>query len=80
MIGVTIAVPVHFYYQIKIPVLKQTSNLYLGILRNPFCWYEDIMYWVSVIPLASTSGLSAISLNVGAYSAETIRAAILFHQ
>ncbi len=80
-IGVIIAVLCALFIINKIPVLKQIAGIYIWVFRGTLCWYSYLSCTgVSVIPLASTSWvacISALSLNVGAYSAETIRAAIL---
>ena len=79
-IGVIIAVLCALFIINKIPVLKQIAGIYIWVFRGtPLLVQLFIHYWVSVILHHPTSGLPCISflINVGAYSAETIRAAIL---
>ena len=65
----------------KIPVLKQIAGIYIWVFRGtPLLVQLFIMYWGICNPLGINKWvacISALSLNVGAYSAETIRAAIL---
>ena len=66
-----------FHYQQNTGIKTDRRNLYLGI---PLLVQLFIMYWGICNPLGINKWvacISALSLNVGAYSAETIRAAIL---
>ena len=67
-IGVIIAVLCALFIINKIPVLKQIAGIYIWVFRGTPLLVQ-LFKWVACI--------SALSLNVGAYSAETIRAAIL---
>lgn len=72
---------VRFFIINKIPVLKQIAGIYIWVFRGtPLLVQLFIMYWGICNPLGINKWvacISALSLNVGAYSAETIRAAIL---
>ena len=80
-IGVIIAVLCALFIINKIPVLKQIAGIYIWVFRGtPLLVQLFIMYWGICNPLGINKWvacISALSLNVGAYSAETIRAAIL---
>lgn len=80
-IGVVIAVLAALFIINKIPVLRQISEIYIWIFRGtPLLVQLFVMYWGICNPLGINKWvacISALSLNVGAYSAETIRAAIL---
>ena len=80
-IGVIIAVLCALFIINKIPVLKQIAGIYIWVFRGtPLLVQLFIMYWGICNPLSINKWvacISALSLNVGAYSAETIRAAIL---
>ena len=67
------------YY--KVPVARQIVAVYVEISRNtPLLVQLFIVYWGICNPLGIDKWIASVvafSLNVGAYSAETIRAAIL---
>lgn len=69
-----------FYYQQNTGI-KQIAGIYIWVFRGtPLLVQLFIMYWGICNPLGINKWIaciSALSLNVGAYSAETIRAAIL---
>ena len=80
-IGIVLAVLSALFIINKIPVLKQISAVYIWIFRGtPLLVQLFIVYWGICNPLGINKWIAcitALSLNVGAYSAETIRAAIL---
>lgn len=81
LFGILIAVLCALFIINRIPVLKQISGVYIWFFRGtPLLVQLFIMYWGICNPLGIskwTACILALSLNVGAYSAETIRAAIL---
>ena len=81
LFGILIAVLCALFIINRIPALKQISGVYIWFFRGtPLLVQLFIMYWGICNPLGIskwTACILALSLNVGAYSAETIRAAIL---
>ncbi|BBF41383.1 cystine ABC transporter, permease protein [Lachnospiraceae bacterium KM106-2] len=81
VIGIVLAVMAALVIINKVPVLSQISKLYIWIFRGtPLLVQLFIVYWGICNPLGIDKWIAAIvafSLNVGAYSAETIRGAIL---
>lgn len=80
-IGVILAMLAALFIINKIPVLKQLASLYVWVFRGtPLLVQLFIIYWGICNPAGISKWIAciaALSLNVGAYSAETIRAAIL---
>lgn len=80
-IGIVIAVLAALCIINRVPVLKQAAGLYVWIFRGtPLLVQLFIVYWGICNPLGINKWIAcitALSLNVGAYSAETIRGAIL---
>lgn len=80
-IGVVLAVIIALSIINKIPILKQISGIHVWIFRGtPLLVQLFIVYWGICNPLGISKWIAcitALSLNVAAYSAETIRAAIL---
>lgn len=80
-IGIILAVIAALFIINRIPVFKQISGIYIWIFRGtPLLVQLFIVYWGICNPLGINKWIAcitALSLNVGAYSAETIRAAIL---
>ncbi len=80
-IGIVLAVLTALCVINRIPILKQIGSLYIWIFRGtPLLVQLFIVYWGICNPMHIskwTAAIVALSLNVGAYSAETIRAAIL---
>ena len=80
-IGIIIAVLVALVIINKVPVIRQIAGIYIWIFRGtPLLVQLFIVYWGICNPLGidkMIASVVAFSLNVGAYSAETIRAAIL---
>lgn len=80
-IGVILAMLAALFIINKIPVLKQLASVYVWIFRGtPLLVQLFIIYWGICNPAGISKWIAciaALSLNVGAYSAETIRAAIL---
>lgn len=81
IIGIVLAVATALVIINRIPVLKQIGGIYIWIFRGtPLLVQLFIVYWGICNPLGIDKWIASIvafSLNVGAYSAETIRAAIL---
>lgn len=81
VIGIILAVVTALVIINRIPVLKQIGGVYIWIFRGtPLLVQLFIVYWGICNPLGIDKWIASIvafSLNVGAYSAETIRAAIL---
>lgn len=81
VIGIVLAVVTALVIINRIPVLKQIGGIYIWIFRGtPLLVQLFIVYWGICNPLGIdkwVASIVAFSLNVGAYSAETIRAAIL---
>lgn len=81
LIGIIIAVLTALCVINKIPILHRICRLYIWIFRGtPLLVQLFIVYWGICNPMHIskwTAAIVALSLNVGAYSAETIRAAIL---
>ena len=81
LFGMLIAVLCALFIINRIPALKQIAGVYIWFFRGtPLLVQLFIMYWGICNPLGIskwTACILALSLNVGAYSAETIRAAIL---
>lgn len=81
LFGILIAVLCALFIINRIPALKQIAGVYIWFFRGtPLLVQLFIMYWGICNPLGIskwTACILALSLNVGAYSAETIRAAIL---
>ena len=82
LFGILIAVLCALFIINRIPALKQIAGVYIWFFRGtPLLVQLFIMYWGICNPLGIskwTACILALSLNVGAYSAETIRAAILY--
>lgn len=80
-IGIVLAVATALAIINRVPVLCQIARLYVWIFRGtPLLVQLFIVFWGICSPLGIskwTAAVVAFSLNVGAYSAETIRAAIL---
>lgn len=80
-IGIIIAVLVALVVINKVPVIRQIAGIYVWIFRGtPLLVQLFIVYWGICNPLGIDKWIASVvafSLNVGAYSAETIRAAIL---
>ena len=80
-IGIVIAVAAALVIINKVPVIRQIAGIYIWIFRGtPLLVQLFIVYWGICNPLGIDKWIASIvafSLNVGAYSAETIRAAIL---
>lgn len=81
LIGIVLAVITALLVINKVPVLKQIASIYIWVFRGtPLLVQLFIVYWGICNPLGIDKWIASIvafSLNVGAYSAETIRAAIL---
>lgn len=81
LFGILIAIVCSLFVINKIPVLKQIAAIYIWFFRGtPLLVQLFIMYWGICNPIGISKWVAcilALSLNVGAYSAETIRAAIL---
>lgn len=81
VLGIILAVMSALVIINRIPVLKQIASVYIWIIRGtPLLVQLFIVYWGICNPLGIDKWIAAIvafSLNVGAYAAETIRAAIL---
>lgn len=81
IIGIVIAVIVALLIINKIPVFRRIASIYVWIFRGtPLLVQLFIIYWGICNPMGIdkwTACITALSLNVGAYAAETIRAAIL---
>lgn len=81
LFGILIAVICALFIINKVPVLKQIAGIYIWFFRGtPLLVQLFIMYWGICNPVGISKWVAcilALSLNVGAYSAETIRAAIL---
>lgn len=81
VIGIVLAVMTALLIINKVPVLKQIAGIYIWVFRGtPLLVQLFIVYWGICNPLGIDKWIASIvafSLNVGAYSAETIRAAIL---
>lgn len=81
VIGIVLAVVTALLVINKVPVLRHIASIYIWVFRGtPLLVQLFIVYWGICNPLGIdkwTASIVAFSLNVGAYSAETIRAAIL---
>lgn len=81
VIGIVLAVITALLIINRVPVLKQIAGIYIWVFRGtPLLVQLFIVYWGICNPLGIDKWIASIvafSLNVGAYSAETIRAAIL---
>ena len=81
LFGILIAIVCSLFVINKVPVLKQIAGIYIWFFRGtPLLVQLFIMYWGICNPIGVSKWVAcilALSLNVGAYSAETIRAAIL---
>ena len=81
LFGILIAIVCSLFVINKVPVLKQIAGIYIWFFRGtPLLVQLFIMYWGICNPIGISKWVAcilALSLNVGAYSAETIRAAIL---
>lgn len=81
VIGIVIAVLTALVVINKVPVIRQIAGIYIWIFRGtPLLVQLFIVYWGICNPLGIDKWIASVvafSLNVGAYSAETIRAAIL---
>lgn len=81
VIGIVLAVVTALLVINKVPVLRRIASIYIWVFRGtPLLVQLFIVYWGICNPLGIdkwTASIVAFSLNVGAYSAETIRAAIL---
>ena len=81
LFGILIAIVCSLFVINKIPVFKQIAGIYIWFFRGtPLLVQLFIMYWGICNPIGVSKWVAcilALSLNVGAYSAETIRAAIL---
>ena len=81
VLGIILAVIAALFIINKVPVLRQIASVYIWIFRGtPLLVQLFIVYWGICNPLGIDKWIASIvafSLNVGAYSAETIRAAIL---
>lgn len=81
IIGIVLAVIAALIIINQVPVFKQIASIYIWIFRGtPLLVQLFIVYWGICNPLGIdkwVASIVAFSLNVGAYSAETIRAAIL---
>lgn len=81
IIGIVLAVIAALIIINRVPVFKQIASIYIWIFRGtPLLVQLFIVYWGICNPLGIdkwVASIVAFSLNVGAYSAETIRAAIL---
>ncbi len=81
LFGILIAIVCSLFVINKIPVFKQIAGIYIWFFRGtPLLVQLFIMYWGICNPIGISKWVAcilALSLNVGAYSAETIRAAIL---
>lgn len=80
-LGIVLAVVTALLVINRIPVLCQIAKFYIWVFRGtPLLVQLFIVFWGICSPLGISKWVAAIiafSLNVGAYSAETIRAAIL---
>lgn len=80
-IGIVLAVLMALVIINKVPVFRQIAGIYIWVFRGtPLLVQLFIVYWGICNPLGINKWIASIvafSLNVGAYSAETIRAAIL---
>ncbi len=81
ILGIVIAVIAALVIINRIPFFKQLADIYIWVFRGtPLLVQLFIVYWGICNPLGIDkwiASITAFSLNVGAYSAETIRAAIL---
>lgn len=81
VLGIILAVVTALFIINRIPVLRQIASIYIWVFRGtPLLVQLFIVYWGICNPLGIdkwVASIVAFSLNVGAYSAETIRAAIL---
>lgn len=81
VIGIVLAVITAVLIINRVPVFKQIAGIYIWVFRGtPLLVQLFIVYWGICNPLGIDKWIASIvafSLNVGAYSAETIRAAIL---
>lgn len=81
VLGIILAVVTALFIINRIPVLRQIASIYIWVFRGtPLLVQLFIVYWGICNPLGIDKWIASIvafSLNVGAYSAETIRAAIL---
>ena len=80
-IGMVIAILSALLIINKVPVLSQIMRFYVWVFRGtPLLVQLFIVYWGICNPLKISNLIAcviALSLNVGAYASETIRAAIL---
>ena len=80
-IGIIIAILSALLIINKVPVLSQIMRFYVWVFRGtPLLVQLFIVYWGICNPLRISNLIAcviALSLNVGAYASETIRAAIL---
>lgn len=81
VLGIILAVVMALLVINRVPVLRQIAAIYIWVFRGtPLLVQLFIVYWGICNPLGIDKWVAAVvafSLNVGAYSAETIRAAIL---
>lgn len=81
IIGILLAIVTALFIINKVPLLRRIASLYVWIFRGtPLLVQLFIIYWGICNPLGIDKWIAcitALSLNVGAYAAETIRAAIL---
>ncbi len=80
-IGMVIAIVSALLIINKVPILSQIMRFYVWVFRGtPLLVQLFIVYWGICNPLKISNLIAcviALSLNVGAYASETIRAAIL---
>ena len=81
LLGLVLAMAAALAIINKVPVLVLVARLYVWIFRGtPLLVQLFIVFWGICSPLGVSKWIAAViafSLNVGAYAAETIRAAIL---
>lgn len=79
--GIVLAVLTALAIINRVPVARQIARVYVWIFRGtPLLVQLFIVFWGICSPLGISKWAAAViafSLNVGAYAAETIRAAIL---